>query len=102
MQGRIRQDSLTHNRGTPCTSELSMSVQNLQVDNQLLNASMPVVVCRRQRIVNDKRTGILKAAQREFERQSQGDPLLTVQCTRILSDHNGPIDRGVVIRCVTS
>lgn len=91
---------MTDSKTVPCTSELSVSVQNLQVDNQLLNASMPVVVCRRQRMINDKRAGILKAAQRDFERQSQGDPLFRMQCTRFLSDHNGPISHGVVIRCV--
>lgn len=98
LQGRFRQDSATDKQTGSCTSELTLSVQNLQVDNQLVSASMPVVVCRRQRVSNVERSGILKAAQRDFERQCQGDPLFTMQCTRVLADRNGPVTRGVVIR----
>eukprot|EP00892_Ulva_mutabilis_P007518 jgi/Ulvmu1/5138/UM021_0155.1 len=101
VRGRFREHALHDCKTTPCTSELSISVQNLQIDNQLLNASAPVVVCRRQRILNDKRAGILKAAQRDFERQSQGDPLFTLHCIRSLSDHNGPIRDSVIIRNLT-
>jgi hypothetical protein len=49
---------------------------------------MPVMLCRRQRLDAESSAnhGLLKAAQREAERQSQGAPLLTLQGTRILGD----------------
>jgi hypothetical protein len=82
-------------------SMLAITLQNFQVDNQLLTASMPVVICRRERMAVGKgggNQGLLKAAQREFERQRQGAPLLTMQCSRNLSNHQGSITDAVVIK----
>lgn len=82
-------------------SELSVSLQNFQVDNQLLNASMPVVICRRERQLIDRgggNQGLLKAAQREIERQRQGAPLLTLQCRVMLSNIRKTTEDSVVIK----
>lgn len=111
MQVDYRQDADYQQLGVaasetvaPRKSELTFSLQNFQVDNQLLNASMPVVVCRRERQLGDRgagNQGLLKAAQREIERQRQGAPLLTVQCKRTISNQQGSIHDSVVIKCAS-
>lgn len=109
LQAHYRQDADSRRVGTagenaPPKSELTFSLQNFQVDNQLLNASMPVVICRREMQAADREVGnqgLLKAAQREIERQRQGAPLLTVHCKRILSNGQETAEDSVVIKCVS-
>jgi hypothetical protein len=113
LQAHYRQDaeckqapaSAPASEAAPRMSELTFSLQNFQVDNQLLNASMPVVICKRERLEVNRgggNQGLLKAAQREIERQRQGAPLLTVQCKRLLSSNPKSTEDSVVIKCVSS
>ena len=79
----------------------------MQVDNQLSNAAFPVMLCRHDSGANltamgtrTAQTGLLKAAQRQWEQQAQGPPLLEFRLERLLPPsmaRHG--DRSVFLKC---
>lgn len=75
--------------GRPLTWQLSVSIQNIQMDNQLSNAAFPVMLCRRDshelsENVYTKKAGLLKAAQRQWELQAKGPPLVQLLVERVM------------------
>ena len=113
MQLRLRSDRVQSAGplgGTP-RIDVTLSIQSIQMDNQLSNAAFPVMLCRRDLTSAssaDSRggNGLLKAAQRQWEQQAQGPPLVQVHIERLLqhttnnSDNDGN-DGNVFLRFVT-
>ena len=95
-------------RVTP-SHEFALTIQSMQVDNQLSNAAFPVMLCRHDSGANltamgtrTAQTGLLKAAQRQWEQQAQGPPMLELRMERllppsVLQQH----DALVFLKCVS-
>jgi hypothetical protein len=86
--------------------EISLSIQSIQMDNQLSNAAFPVMLCRRDlniagsALETRQNTGMLKAAQRQWEQQAQGPPLVQVQIERLHDSALGSEgDGNVFLKC---
>jgi hypothetical protein len=95
--------------GRARSSDFSLSIQNVQMDNQLSNASFPVMLCRRDISSTGAAAGtaspayLLKAAQRQWEQQAQGPPLVQVHVERLLrhTASSCQADGNVFLKCVT-
>ena len=110
MQVRLRLDRHT---GAPAAAApactIAASLQNLQIDNQLSSATFPVVLCRRNvddgsTVARDapRRGGhLLKAAQRAWEAQAQGPPLLQLHVERLLQPTTDCSDGNVFLKCAS-
>lgn len=112
MQVRYREDcqKAAHcAHGKARCSDVSLSIQNVQMDNQLSNASFPVMLCRRDISSTCAAAGpaspacLLKAAQRQWEQQAQGPPLVQVHVERLLQHKSSSLqaDGNVFLKCGT-
>jgi hypothetical protein len=78
------------------------------MDNQLPNAAFPVMLCRRdcqERAENADTTkaGLLKAAQRRWELQAKGPPLVQLAVERVMQSSYSAArldDGNVFLKCV--
>lgn len=74
-------------KGTrPHSEAMNFSVQNIQIDNQLLTSANPVVLTRRhadRSIKPHRQMGLLHAAKRDVELRATGPPMFHLQWNKM-------------------